>query len=283
MVYLILTLFFWAATAVALYWFFYTPVSAWIDGFNERHAAIIGPFFVDETPAVATQKMKRVLYGIEIALFVIGFAVSNHPLFGFWAVGLGLFAIRYFARYLRIRAAERFDDQLVDVAFAFRNSLKAGLTLPQAVQVVANDFTPPASDQFRIVGRELQIGASIEEALGHLVERVPNPDLKIMVDSVEVLRQTGGNMIETFDGVAETLKNRKKVEAKIKTLTAQGRYQTMMLCAMPFVMLLILYFMNREYVQPLFSTFLGWLLLSLMVVLVVTGYVIINKITAIEV
>jgi tight adherence protein B len=131
--------------------------------------------------------------------------------------------------------------------------------------------------------REIQVGASIEEALHHLVERVPNADLKMMVGSVEILRQTGGNMVETFEGVAETLKNRKKVEGKIKTLTAQGRYQTLMLCAMPFVMLLILYVMNRDYVQPLFTTFLGWLILSVVVLLVVTGYVIINKITHIEV
>ena len=117
----------------------------------------------------------------------------------------------------------------------------------------------------------------------HLVERVPNNDLKMMVDSIDILRQTGGNMVETFEGVAETLKNRKKVEGKIKTLTAQGRYQTIMLCAMPFVMLLILYFLNREYVQPFFSTFLGWLLLSVVVLLVVTGWVIINKLIAIEV
>lgn len=283
MLWLAITILLWAATAIVAYWFFYTPAAQWLDNFNEHNAAVIGPFFNDPPAEVATAKTKRALYVIEAAAFVIGLLVSQHPLFGFWALGLTLIGIRYYGKFLRQRAAERFDDQLVDVAMAFRNSLKAGLTLPQTMQMIASDFTPPASDQFRMCVREIQVGASIEEALQHLVERVPNADLRMMVGSVEILRQTGGNMVETFEGVAETLKNRKKVEGKIKTLTAQGRYQTLMLCAMPFVMLMILYAMNREYVRPLFSTFLGWLLLSVVVLLVVTGYIIINKITHIEV
>ncbi len=283
MIYLSVTMLLWAATAVAAYWWFYEPAREWLNGFNDAQAAIIGPQVSREIRDVAVAKTRRVLLWIEAGVFILALLISGHPLFGFWALGLGLFLIRYFGKYAQERSASRFDDQLVDVAFAFRNSLKAGLSLQQTMQMIAADFRPPASDQFRMAIREIQVGASIEEALHHLSERVPNRDLKLMVDSVDILRQTGGNMVETFEGVAETLKNRKKVEAKIKTLTAQGRYQTMMLCAMPFVMLSILYFLNHEYVQPFFSTFLGWLLLSAVVLLVVTGWVIINKLTAIEV
>lgn len=283
MMWLLLAILFWSATAIALYWFFYEQGSRWLHDFNDRHARTIARLMLTEREETAVPRIKRILVIIEIVLFVIGLAISRHPLFGLWAVGLGLFGIRYFGDFLRTRAAERFDDQMVDVAFAFRNSLKAGMSLQQTMQMIATDFQPPASEQFRMATREIQVGASIEEALHHLVERVPNRDLKMMVDSIEILRQTGGNMVETFEGVAETLKNRKRVEGKIKTLTAQGRYQTIMLCAMPFVMLIILYFMNRSYVQILFTTFLGWCVLSLVVMLVATGWVVIKKITTIEV
>ncbi|HYH09657.1 MAG TPA: type II secretion system F family protein [Thermoanaerobaculia bacterium] len=283
MTWLLVAVFFWAATAVALYWFYYEWGSRWIRGFNERHAVTLARFLLHEREEVAASRVQRVLVGIEIALFLIGLLVSRHPLFGLWALGLGLFGIHYFGEFLKHRETERFDDQMVDIAFAFRNSLKAGMSLQQTMQMIAADFQPPASEQFRMATREIQVGASIEEALQHLVERVPNRDLKMMVGSIEILRQTGGNMVETFEGVAETLKNRKRVEGKIKTLTAQGRYQTIMLCAMPFVMLLILYFMNRSYVEILFSTFLGWCVLSLVVMLVATGWVVIRKITTIEV
>ena len=282
MIWLLLTALFWAATAVVLYWYFYDWGSRWIREYNERHATTIARFLHAEGDSGAP-RVKRVLIIIEIVLFAIGLGISRHPLFGLWALGLGLFAIHYYGDFLKARAAERFDDQMVDIAFACRNSLKAGMSLQQTMQLIATDFQPPASEQFRMATREIQVGASIEEALHHLVERVPNRDLKMMVDSIEILRQTGGNMVETFEGVADTLKNRKRVEGKIKTLTAQGRYQTLMLCAMPFVMLLILYFMNRSYVQILFSTFLGWCVLSLVVMLVATGWVVIKKITTIEV
>ena len=283
MIWLLLAVLFWAATAVALYWFFYERGSQWLRGFNERHSTTIARYLLNEREETGGPRVRRVLWALEAALFVIGLAISRHPLFGLWALGLGLFGIRYYGEYLKTRATERFDDQMVDIAFAFRNSLKAGMSLQQTMQMIATDFQPPASEQFRMATREIQVGASIEEALHHLVERVPNRDLKMMVGSIEILRQTGGNMVETFEGVAETLKNRKRVEGKIKTLTAQGRYQTIMLCAMPFVMLLILYFMNRSYVEILFSTFLGWCVLSLAVMLVATGWVVIRKITTIEV
>lgn len=283
MIWLLLAVLFWAATAVALYWFFYERGSQWLRGFNERHSITIARYLLNEREETGGPRVRRVLWAMEVALFAIGLAISRHPLFGLWALGLGLFGIRYYGEYLKTRATERFDDQMVDIAFAFRNSLKAGMSLQQTMQMIATDFQPPASEQFRMATREIQVGASIEEALHHLVERVPNRDLKMMVGSIEILRQTGGNMVETFEGVAETLKNRKRVEGKIKTLTAQGRYQTIMLCAMPFVMLLILYFMNRSYVEILFSTFLGWCVLSLAVMLVATGWVVIRKITTIEV
>lgn len=283
MTWLLVAALFWALTAVALYWFFYERGSQWLLDFNERHSITIARFLLHEREDTGGPRVRRVLVAIEITLFAVGLAVSRHPLFGLWALGLGLFGIRYFGEFLKTRATERFDDQMVDIAFAFRNSLKAGMSLQQTMQMISTDFQPPASEQFRMATREIQVGASIEEALHHLVERVPNRDLKMMVGSIEILRQTGGNMVETFEGVAETLKNRKRVEGKIKTLTAQGRYQTIMLCAMPFVMLLILYFMNRSYVEILFSTFLGWCVLSLVVLLVATGWVVIRKITTIEV
>ena len=104
-----------------------------------------------------------------------------------------------------------------------------------------------------------------------------------MVNAIEILGQTGGNMVETFENITETLKSRKRVEGKIKTLTAQGRMQAIILCAMPFVMALLLYFLNRPYIEPLFTTLLGNVLLTIVLLLVSSGWVIINKIITIEV
>jgi tight adherence protein B len=213
----------------------------------------------------------------------IGLLLFRNLTFALWSLGFVLFTTYYVANLLHKRELERFDNQMVDITYAMKNSLKAGMTLQQAMTLIATEFTPPASDEFRIALGEIQLGASIEESLKHMDERLNNADFKLMVNAIEILRQTGGNMVETFENITETLKSRKRVEGKIKTLTAQGRMQAIILCAMPFVMAAMLYFLNRPYIEPLFTTILGNVLLTIVLLMVSSGWVIINKIITIEV
>jgi tight adherence protein B len=281
--YYILALLFWFITGVVVMLFFYEPVRKWVGAYNAKYAEELAHFFRQGKKPGDPARIRSILFWSEVGSFLAGTAISGNPFFGFWAVGFAFFAIRYMARLLHAKELERFDSQMLDITYAFRNSLKAGMSLQQAMQLIANDFANPSADQFRMVLREIQIGASIEEALHHIEERIPNAELKIMVNAIEILRQTGGNMVETFESLAETLKNRKKVEGKIKSLTAQGRAQAIILCVMPFAMALILWFLNREYISPLFNTLLGWVILSVVIALVSVGWVIIQKVIAIEV
>jgi len=279
----ILAILFWGLTGLTVYLFLWDDIWGFVVGYNKKYGLILQPTLTGEPRDAVTKKTLTILFGFEGFCFVVGFLLSNHPIFGFWFIGLGLFVIYYVSTIVIQAEKDAFDNQLVDICMTYKNSLKAGMTLQQAMQIVANDFTDPAARQFKMVMREIQVGASIEEALQHLVERMPNEDLRMMVDSIEILRKTGGNMVETFEGLTETLATRKKVEGKIKTLTSQGKFQTLLLCAMPFVMAGILYVMNPEYMRPLFSTFLGWVVMSATLALVATGFFIINKIITIEV
>ncbi len=278
----LLTILFWFLTAFVVVILFLEPAIRWIRNFNQEHSRRLAHHFPTrgkEEPA----PIRRTLLWIEIGFFAAGTLMVLNPIFGLWCAGFAFFGINYMAKLLDLKEVEKFDDQMVDIAYAFKNSLKAGMSLQQAMQLVVGEFPNPASSEFEKALKEVQIGASIEDALHHLEERMPNKDLEIMVNSIEILRQSGGNMVETFENLAETLKNRKKIEGKIKTLTAQGRIQAIILCVMPFAMALILYFLNREYISPLFSTVLGWVILSLVVVLVSTGWLIIKKLITIEV
>ena len=264
-------------------WFFFQPLRDKILSFNAKYGAEYAQYFkkpgVTPNPALYA---KRLLW-FEGGAFVVGTLLFFSPLFGLWGVGAAFFLINYVARLLKRREVEKFDNQMIDVAYAMKNSLKAGMTLQQSLHLVATEFARPASDQFAIAIREVQLGASIEDALRHIEERLPNAELKVVVNAVEILRQTGGNMVETFELIVETLKSRKRVEGKIKALTAQGRASAIILCAMPFVMALMLYFLNRPYIEPLFTTILGNILMTLVLLLVTTGWVIIKKVITIEV
>jgi tight adherence protein B len=90
-------------------------------------------------------------------------------------------------------------------------------------------------------------------------------------------------MVETFELIVHTIKERKKVEGKIKALTAQGKTQTRILLAMPFAMAGILTVMNPDFMSPLFNTLLGWVFLAAICMMMTTGYVVIRKITTIEI
>ena len=277
------TLFLWFVTGVWVAVAILPWALDWVRKYNERYAVRLARFFRDEGKPADPVKMRKYLVFAEIGCFVGGTVLSMNPIFGAWGLGFGLFAVQYVAKLLEMRELEKFDGQMVDIVNTMKNSLKAGMTLQQAMQIISTEFTEPASEQFRVALREIQIGASIEDALHHLEERIPNTELKMMVNAIEILRQTGGNMIETFESLAETLKNRKRVEGKIRSLTAQGRIQAIILCAMPFVMALILYFLSREYIVPLFNTILGWVILTIVLLLVSTGWVIIKKVVTIEV
>lgn len=284
MVYYVLAIVFWFVTGLVFAVFFLDPTVNWFKRYNTRYAEQYARYFRhDNGQPRDVNSMRKTLITFEVGAFVLGTLFFLNPIFGVWAVGFVLFAIYYFSRLLHRRELEKFDDQMVDITYTLKNGLKAGMTLQQSMALVATEFQRPASEQFQIALREIQLGASVEEALKHLEERMPNADLKIVVNAVEILRQTGGNMIETFENVTDTLKNRKRVEGKIKSLTAQGRMGAIILCAMPFVMALMLYFLNREYIQPLFTTILGNIILTIVLLLVGTGWIIIQKITTIEV
>jgi tight adherence protein B len=255
-------IFLWFLTGLVFALFFLEPVRNWFRNYNTRYGERYARYFrrEDGKPRDAVQ-MRKTLITFEIGAFIVGTLLFRNPIFGFWALGFTLFGIFYFGKLLQRREHEKFDEQMVDITYAMKNSLKAGMTLQQAMGLVATEFQPPANEQFQIALREVQLGASVEDALKHIEERLPNPDMKIIVNAVEILRQTGGNMIET----------------------AQGRMGAIILCAMPFVMALMLYFLNRAYVEPLFTTLLGNIILTIVLLLVSTGWIVIQKIITIEV
>jgi tight adherence protein B len=269
----------WFCTGLVVALFFLDPLRERARRFNDRYAGEYAHHFGRHHVA----RMRRILVISEISSFVIGTALFLNVIFGLWAAAAMFFVIIYFVRLLHHREVELFDDQMIDIAYAMKNSLKAGMTLQQAMHLIATEFRPPASEQFAIAVREAQIGASVEDALRHIEQRMPNQDFRVIVTAVEILRQTGGNMVETFELLVETLKSRKRVEGKIKALTAQGRMSAIILCSMPFVMALMLYFMNRPYIQPLFTTVLGNIILTIVLLLVATGWLLIKKVITIEV
>lgn len=189
-------------------------------------------------------------------------------------------AMRFFYR----RYVRALDDQLVDGLTMVANALRSGLSLVQSLDLVVKEMPQPISQEFGLMLKEHRMGARLEEALERMAQRLDLcQDLGIAVEAVLVLRETGGNLSETFDTIVYTIRERKRVEGKIRTMTAQGVAQGVILISMPFVLAYLLYLMNPDYMRPMFTTVVGWILIILMCLLLTAGALMIRKIIKIEV
>jgi tight adherence protein B len=176
-----------------------------------------------------------------------------------------------------------FVDQMVDGLTIMANGIKSGSNPQQAMQRVVEIMGQPISSEFGQVITQTQFGQSFEEALNDLGERIPRPDVQMFVVAINILKETGGNMSETFTTIVTTIRERQKLEKKIAAMTAQGIMQGIIVTSIPFVLLGVFYALDPSHIEPMFNTTMGLLMLAGMLVLQIIGGVMIKKIVTIKV
>jgi Flp pilus assembly protein TadB len=190
---------------------------------------------------------------------------------------------RIMVQYMWDRRIMKFQHQMLDALTFMSNGLKSGLSLVQSMDMVKEELPNPISEEIGLVLSEQRLGVQMEDALLNLEERIDTEDLQIMVTSINILRTSGGNLSETFDTISYTIRERMKVEGKIKSLTAQGVSQGVIIVFMPFVLGFILWFMDHSLIERLWTTAAGWVMILAMMTLQVFGAMMIKKIVTIDV
>lgn len=173
--------------------------------------------------------------------------------------------------FLRWRRSKKFESQLADGLVMISNGLRAGLSLVQAIEMLAREGKPPVSQEFELVLREHKLGATIGDSLKNLARRMPGNDTRIMVNAALILLESGGNLPERFDSLASTMQERKKVQQKIKTMTAEGVTQAWILAVLPLIIALLLNTMNNEVFRLMYTTIPGWMVSTLVALMIGTG------------
>lgn len=181
------------------------------------------------------------------------------------------------------RRIDMFEDQLLDALAFMSNGLKSGLSLLQTMDMVREELPNPISQEFALTLNEQRLGVPLEDALLSLEKRVDTEDVQIIVTSINILRQSGGNLAETFDTVAATIRERKKVTGKVRSLTAQGVAQGIIIVFMPFVLAFALWTIDPVLISRLWTTWLGWVMIFVMLILQTIGGVMIKRIVTIQV
>ena len=187
------------------------------------------------------------------------------------------------AKWLDARRRDKFNMQLPEALATMSNALRAGFSISQAFDSVVEQGESPISDEFAILQQQLRIGMGFEEALDSMSARVGSDDFTLVTTAILISRRTGGNVTEIFDKISETIRGRMKVERKVKTLTAQGRLQGLIVSAMPFFLGGVMTVWKPGLMIPFLTSAAGVTAVSGMVVLIVLGWLMIRKIVKIEV
>lgn len=182
-------------------------------------------------------------------------------------------------RVYRRRAARMadFQRQLADALDLIARALKAGNTFAGGMRMVADEFNDPIGPEFSTTLDEINFGMDVDKALHNLMERVDSLDLKFFVVSVNIQRETGGNLSEIIGNTASLIRERFKIHGRIRILSAEGRISAIVLLALPFVAALALYLIKPEYMSLLFTEDLGRLMIKSALASMTVGYFVIRR------
>lgn len=233
-------------------------------------------------PIVKYKMYKLIKLGIMLAAFFI-FTFGVNIIFGIAAFFLGMMLPDAVALKIANKKIEKFELQLVDGITIIANAMKSGTSFSQAVEVMMNEMKPPLSTQFGIFLKETRMGASIEEALDNLYRRVKSEELNITVVSINIARQSGGNLSEILLHIADTIRERERIKGKIVGLTSQGKLSGIVVGSLPIGLAFILNKIDPIMMEPLFNTFMGQLVFLVVFIMEFIGFLWIMKIIAIDI
>ncbi len=186
---------------------------------------------------------------------------------------LGGYAPRFYLKYRQGKRLKAFASQLPDTITLLANSLRAGSSFLQGIELVTREARPPISEEFERVVREMQLGLALQPALNNLVRRVASEDLELMVTAIQIQSQVGGNLATVLDTIAHTIRERIRIHGEIQTLTAMQRYSGYVITLLPVGLAALLFVISPSYMVAMVNKPPEMLGLPMGVVLFIVGLI----------
>jgi tight adherence protein B len=177
----------------------------------------------------------------------------------------------------------KFNAQLPDTLDLLSRSLAVGHAFSESLHQVASEMPEPVAGEFRITFEEQKLGLSTKVALDRLTERVPLLDLRLCVTAMHIQRETGGNLAEILEKVSQTIRERFRIMEDFRTMTTASRGSAWILCCLPLGIILLLTFLNPDYMAVLIYDYRGHYILAAAAVLQILGIFTIRRILRIKV
>jgi tight adherence protein B len=214
---------------------------------------------------------------------VLGLALHIHPLMIPLACMLMGAVPLCWLLFRRKRRLKAFGSQLPDALEMIARTLRAGQSLAFGFNMVSTEMPAPIGKEFGRVFEEQNLGIPLDDSLRSMTERIPNLDLTFFVTALILQRQTGGDLAEILDKIGALIRDRFRIWGQIQALTGEGRLSGIVLLALPFALLLVVYKLNPDYVMTLFHDEMGTKMLVVAAIMQVLGALWIRKVVNIKV
>lgn len=214
--------------------------------------------------------------------FLLAFVFSSVSIVAFFLPLLVVILPRLYLTHALNKKLRQFNNQLADILLVLANSLKAGFSLLQAMEMASQEMPDPISSEIKTTLKEMTYGESTEVALQNFTKRVKSRDLDLMVTAILIQRQIGGNLAEILLNIHGTIQERLQIQGEIKSLTAQGKLSGYFVGLLPFIMGIIITMMQPTYLLALFNSTIGIIMVSAGLCSQVIGFIVINRIVNIK-
>jgi len=196
-----------------------------------------------------------------------------------FGVVFGLIFPSFYTKFLIFRNKKAFDDQLIDALMIMSSSFRGGLSLFQALEAVAEEMPDPMTQEMSIVLGENKMGVSLEESFDHLYNRKPSAALQQVITAILLARETGGNLPAIFQRIVGVIRQRKRIQGQIDTLTLQGKIQGVVMSILPVAFFLFINASNPSHFKVMYDTEIGRVAMGAAVILELIGAAMIWKIS----
>lgn len=212
-----------------------------------------------------------------------GLKLGHSIVFGVLLMGAGAVAPYMHMKSKQTQRQRQISNQLPDALDLLSSSLRSGHSFLRGLQVVVTQMGPPITEEFERAIDEVRLGQSLDLALSHILDRTGNYDLELVISAVQTQLSIGGNLAEIMDNISGMIRERVRLAGEIAAATAEGRMSAGILGGMPFAMAFLINVVSPGYINPLFSSTFGLILLAGAGGMMLTGILIIKKMLEIDI
>jgi len=252
-------------------------------------------YYKETVTEITANKFSELFLFVDISNYfyyyitaVLVFPVIVGMLSGDISIAILTFLSVLFSPYLILKTMikkrlKKFEQQLPDALVMVAGSIRSGSSLPIALDSLIKESSPPLSQEFGLYVRERKLGLDRDTAFENLERRVPLEDLALSLSAIRISSEIGGDLAETLESLATTLRKKLIMEGKIDSLTSQGKLQGIIMSSLPILLIIALLKLEPAAMGAMFTTKIGWLVLAIVLCMQLLGFLAIRKITTINV